>query len=283
MFNIANLITGSNMICGFIAIILALAGRIDIASLFIFLGAFLDFFDGFVARKIGVSGAMGKQLDSLADVITFGVAPGVITLVMIILGVDNSSLFAAEDATRVYQNDLTYYTYFQVSAWMQSLAYGVPNNFDASIKFLPFVAMIIPFLSMFRLAKFNVDERQTDRFHGLPTPLNTMFFMFFPLYFSLNVDNWEHQSKFIHWIFDCYTIAGIAVVMSLMMITDIPLIALKFKNFSWKDNKFRYLLVGKSLIIILIFQLWAIPIIVILYLILSIIDNYTTKKYEVQS
>lgn len=283
MFNLANLITGSNMLCGFIAIILALAGRIDIAPLFIFLGAVLDFFDGFVARKIGVSGAMGKQLDSLADVITFGVAPGVITLVMIVLGVDNSSLFTTEDATRVYQNDLTYYTYFQVSAWMQALVYNVPNNFDASIKFLPFVAMIIPFLSMFRLAKFNIDERQTDRFHGLPTPLNTMFFMFFPLYFSLNLDNWAHQGKFIHWIFDCYTIAGIAIVMSLMMITDIPLIALKFKNFSWKDNRFRYLLVGKSLIIILIFQLWAIPIIVILYLILSIIDNYTTKKYEVQS
>lgn len=283
MFNLANLITGSNMLCGFIAILLALAGRIDIAPFFIFLGAVLDFFDGFVARKIGVSGAMGKQLDSLADVITFGVAPGVITLVMIVLGVDNSSLFPAEDTTRVFQNDLTYYTYFQVSAWMQALVYNVPNNFDASIKFLPFVAMIIPFLSMFRLAKFNIDERQTDRFHGLPTPLNTMFFMFFPLYFSLNIENWAHQGKFIHWIFDCYTIAGIAVVMSLMMITDIPLIALKFKNFSWKDNKFRYLLVGKSLIIILIFQLWAIPIIVILYLILSIIDNYTTKKYEVQS
>ena len=283
MFNLANLITGSNMLCGFIAIILALAGRIDIAPLFIFLGAVLDFFDGFVARKIGVSGAMGKQLDSLADVITFGLAPGIITLVMIVLGVDTSSLFPVEDSARVYQNDLTYYTYFQVSAWMQALVYNVPNNFDASIKFLPFVAMIIPFLSMFRLAKFNIDERQTDRFHGLPTPLNTMFFMFFPLYFSLNIDNWAHQGKFIHWIFDCYTIAGIAVLMSLMMITDIPLIALKFKNFSWKDNKFRYLLVGKSLIIILIFQLWAIPIIVILYLILSIIDNYTTKKYEVQS
>jgi CDP-diacylglycerol--serine O-phosphatidyltransferase len=271
------------MLCGFIAIILALAGRIDLAPLFIFLGAVLDFFDGFVARKIGVSGAMGKQLDSLADVITFGLAPGIISLVMIVLGIDNSSLFPAEDSARVYQNDLTHYTYFQVSTWMQALVYNVPNNFDASIKFLPFVATIIPFLSMFRLAKFNIDERQTDRFHGLPTPLNTMFFMFFPLYFSLNVDNWAHQGKFIHWIFDCYTIAGIAIIMSLLMITDIPLIALKFKNFSWKDNKFRYLLVGKSLIIILIFQLWAIPIIVILYLILSIIDNYTTKKYEVQS
>lgn len=283
MFNLANLITGFNMLCGFIAIILALAGRIDLAPLFIFLGAVLDFFDGFVARKIGVSGALGKQLDSLADVITFGVAPGVITFVMIILGVDYSSLIPIGETSRVYQNDLTYYVYFQVSAWMQALFYGLPNNFDASIKFLPFVAMIIPFLSMFRLAKFNVDERQTDRFHGLPTPLNTMFFMFFPLYFSLNIDNWAHQNKFIYWIFDCYSITGIAVIMSFLMITDIPLIALKFKNFSWKDNKFRYLLVGKSLIIILVFQLWAIPIIVILYLILSIIDNYTTKKYEVQS
>ena len=76
---------------------------------------------------------------------------------------------------------------------------------------------------------------------------------------------------------------GLVGASSALMISDIPIIALKFKNFSWKDNKFRYLLVGKSLIIILVFQLWAIPIIVILYLILSIIDNYTTKKYEVQS
>lgn len=287
MFNLANLITGSNMLCGFIAIVLALAGRIDIAPLFIFLGAVLDFFDGFVARKIGVSGAMGKQLDSLADVITFGVAPGVIMLVMIIIGVDFEPLVKANEFISNHNinsiNIKTTYIPKQLTDWMKALFYDEPNYFDASIKFLPFVAMIIPFLSMFRLAKFNIDERQTDRFHGLPTPLNTMFFMFFPLYFSLNVDNWAHQGKFIHLIFDCYTIAGITVVMSLMMITDIPLIALKFKNFSWKDNKFRYLLVGKSLIIILIFQLWAIPIIVILYLILSIIDNYTTKKYEVQS
>jgi CDP-diacylglycerol--serine O-phosphatidyltransferase len=282
MFNLANLITGFNMLCGFIAIILALAGRIDLAPLFIFLGAVLDFFDGFVARKIGVSGVLGKQLDSLADVITFGVAPGVITFVMIILGVDYSAVIDLKMTNSVIDTQ-RFFAYNQIMAWFSALFYGFDNYFNSSIKFLPFVAMIIPFLSMFRLAKFNVDERQTDRFHGLPTPLNTMFFMFFPLYFSLNIDNWAHQNKFIYWIFDCYSITGIAVIMSFLMITDIPLIALKFKNFSWKDNKFRYLLVGKSLIIILVFQLWAIPIIVILYLILSIIDNYTTKKYEVQS
>lgn len=283
MFTVANILTAINMLCGFISVVLALAGRIDLAPIFIFLGAILDFFDGFVARKMGSSGRIGKQLDSLADLITFGLAPGVIMMVMIVLGVDYSSLFPNEDATRVYQNDLTYYVYFQVSAWMQALLYEVPNNFDASIKYLPFIAMVIPFFSMFRLAKFNVDERQTERFHGLPTPLNTLFFMFFPLFFSFNLHNWAHQSYLIHWIFDCYALVGITIVMSILMITDIPLIALKFKNFSWEDNKFRYLLVVKSLIIILVFHLWAIPIIVILYLILSIIENYTTKKYEIQS
>lgn len=283
MFNLANILTGLNMLSGFISIVLALAGRIDIAPLFILLGAILDFFDGFVARKLGVSAPIGKQLDSLADVVTFGIAPGVLTMVMIVLGVDWSSLIPLEGATKTYQNDLTYYVYLQISAWFQALFYNVPNNFDASIKFLPFVAMIIPFLSMFRLAKFNVDERQTDRFHGVPTPLNTIFFTFFPLYFYLNIDSWAHQGKFIHFLFDCYSISAIAVLMSLLMITDIPLLALKFKNFSWKENQFRYLLVGKSLIIILIFQLWAIPIIVILYLILSLIDNLSSKKNEIQS
>lgn len=268
------------MLCGFISIILALAGRIDIAPLFIFLGAFLDFFDGFAARKLGISGPMGKQLDSLADVITFGVAPGVLTLVMIVLGIDSSSLLLAGEATRTYQNDLTYYVYFQISAWIQALLYGVPNNYDASIKYLPFIAMIIPFLSMFRLAKFNVDERQSDRFFGVPTPLNSIFFTFFPLYFASHIGNWAHEGKLIHTIFDCYTISVITVVISLLMIVDLPLLALKFKNFSWKENKFRFLLVGKSLIIILLFHLWAIPIIVILYLILSLIENYSNKKLE---
>ena len=279
MFNLANIITGMNMLCGFISIILALSGRIDIAPLFIFGGAILDFFDGFVARKLGISGPMGKQLDSLADVITFGVAPGVLTLVMIVLGIDSSTLIPTEEITRTYQNDLTYYVYFQISAWIQALVYDVPNNYDASIKYLPFLAMIIPFLSMFRLAKFNVDERQSDRFFGVPTPLNSIFFTFFPLYFSSNLNNWAHEGKLIHSIFDCYTISIITVIISLLMIVDLPLLALKFKNFSWKDNKFRFLLVGNSLIIIVVFKLWAIPIIVILYLILSLIENYSNKKY----
>jgi CDP-diacylglycerol--serine O-phosphatidyltransferase len=284
MFNLANLFTAANMLCGFVSIILTLAGRIDIAPFFILGGAVLDFFDGFIARKLKIAGPMGKQLDSLADMITFGVAPGMLMLVMIILGIDISSLIPAEDGARVYQNDLSYFVYFQVAAWFQALVYEVPNNFDASIKFLPFVAMAIPFFSMFRLAKFNIDENQSDKFIGVPTPLNTIFFLFFPLYFAYNLQNWGHQPKFIHALFDCYTLSAISVLFSLLMVSNIPMIALKFKNWTWKDNYFRFSLIGISLIIIPLLTFWAIPIIVFLYLFLSLIENYQTKKKnEIQS
>jgi len=283
MFNLANLFTAANMLCGFVSIILTLAGRIDIAPFFIFGGAVLDFFDGFIARKLKIAGPLGKQLDSLADMVTFGIAPGMLMLVMIILGIDISSLIPMEDGSRVYQNDLSYFVYFQVAAWLQALVYEVPNNFDATIKYLPFVAMIIPFFSMFRLAKFNIDENQSDKFIGVPTPLNTIFFLFFPLYFAYNLQNWGHQPKFIHTLFDCYTLSGISIAFSLLMVSSIPMIALKFKNWSWKDNYFRYSLIGISLIIIPLLTFWAIPIIVFLYLFLSLIENYQTKKNEIQS
>ena len=284
MFNLANLFTAANMLCGFVAIILTLAGRIDIAPFFILGGAVLDFFDGFIARKLKIAGPMGKQLDSLADMITFGVAPGMLMLVMIILGIDISSLIPADDGARVYQNDLSYFVYFQVAAWFQALVYEVPNNFDASIKFLPFVSMAIPFFSMFRLAKFNIDENQSDKFIGVPTPLNTIFFLFFPLYFYNNLQNWGHQPKFIHALFDCYTLSAISVLFSLLMVSNIPMIALKFKNWTWKDNYFRFSIIGISLIIIPLLTFWAIPIIVFLYLFLSLIENYQTKKKnEIQS
>ena len=134
---------------------------------------------------------------------------------------------------------------------------------------------------MFRLAKFNIDKRQSERFRGVPTPLNTIFFLFFPLYFSFNLNQWEHQEKWILLLFDCYTLSAITVLFSVLMVTDIPLISLKFKTWTWNENKFRYILVGSSLIIIPLFWIWAILIIVFLYLLLSLIENYQLKKHEV--
>ncbi|MCX6197337.1 MAG: CDP-alcohol phosphatidyltransferase family protein, partial [Flavobacteriia bacterium] len=240
-----------------------------------------DFLDGFIARKMNLQGELGKQLDSLADMVTFGIAPGIIMLVMIVIGIDFSALLSKESGTNFQNTELSYYAFIQIWDWIQALIYGVPNDFDASIKYLPFIALIIPFFSMFRLAKFNLDKRQSDRFRGVPTPLNTIFFLFFPLYFSLNLNQWEHQEKWILLLFDCYTLSAITVLFSVLMVTDIPLISLKFKTWTWNENKFRYILVGSSLIIILLFWIWAILIIVFLYLLLSLIENYQLKKHEV--
>ena len=281
MFNIPNLFTAANMLCGFVSIILALFGRIDLAPLFILAAVVFDFLDGFIARKMNLQGELGKQLDSLADMVTFGIAPGIIMLVMIVIGIDFSTLLSKESGTNFQNTELSYYAFIQIWDWIQALIYGVPNDFDASIKYLPFIALIIPFFSMFRLAKFNLDKRQSDRFRGVPTPLNTIFFLFFPLYFSLNLNQWEHQEKWILILFDCYTLSAITVLFSVLMVTDIPLISLKFKTWTWNENKFRYILVGSSLIIIPLFWIWAILIIVFLYLLLSLIENYQLKKHEV--
>ena len=281
MFNIPNLFTAANMLCGFVSIILALFGRIDLAPLFILAAVVFDFLDGFIARKMNLQGELGKQLDSLADMVTFGIAPGIIMLVMIVIGIDFSALLSKESGTNFQNTELSYYAFIQIWDWIQALIYGVPNDFDASIKYLPFIALIIPFFSMFRLAKFNLDKRQSDRFRGVPTPLNTIFFLFFPLYFSVNLNQWEHQEKWILLLFDCYTLSAITVLFSVLMVTDIPLISLKFKTWTWNENKFRYILVGSSLIIIPLFWIWAILIIVFLYLLLSLIENYQLKKHEV--
>jgi CDP-diacylglycerol---serine O-phosphatidyltransferase len=281
MFNIPNLLTGGNMLCGCLAILLALFGRIDLAPLLIFIAFVFDFLDGFVARKLKNQGEMGKQLDSLADMVTFGIAPGVIMMIMIIVGIDSSALVSNQTGAIAQNTDVQYYVFFEIWSWMQALVYDVPNNFDASIKFLPFIALIIPFLAMFRLAKFNLDKTQDDRFRGVPTPMNTLFFLFFPLFFSLNLNQWEHQDKLIFIIFDCYSLSVITVLFSLLMIIDTPLISLKFKTWNWPENKFRYILIVSSLIIIFIFWIWSIIIIVFLYIILSMIENLQIKRNEI--
>lgn len=281
MFNIPNLFTACNMLCGVIAIFCAFAGRIDIAPYFIFLAAILDFFDGFLARLLKQQGELGKQLDSLADMISFGLAPGIIVLFMLVFSVMGHQIVFF-DGFQEMNIPMTQKFYLAAQAWEMNLfinqvppAYGALDNFQ---KFIPFVALIIPFFSMFRLAKFNIDTRQSESFIGLPTPANTIFFMAFPLLINQYgaTKGWEHD--LIMWLIQPAVFIPVIVIMSLLLVAEIPLFALKFKSFKWNGNQIRYLFLITCLILIPTLLVWSIPIIVLLYIVLSVIENILKKK-----
>ena len=292
MFNIPNLITACNMLCGVFAIILAFAGRIDIAPYFIFLAAVLDFFDGFAARMLKQQGELGKQLDSLADMISFGLAPGILMMVVLVISVSENEMMNffrgwpmgidmhdfKMDSLR-NESVFTAFTSVEMSSWMGNIA-ALKN-----INWLPFLGLIIPFFSLFRLAKFNIDTRQSESFIGLPTPANTIFFMAFPLLLAQygGTTGWEHD--LIMWLIQPIVLIPIIVVMSLLLVSELPLFALKFKHFKWKGNGTRYVFLISCGILISTLLIWSIPIIVLLYLLLSFIQHILRKNrtHEIQS
>lgn len=292
MFNIPNLFTASNMLCGVFAIILAFAGRIDIAPYFIFLAAILDFFDGFLARILKQQGELGKQLDSLADMISFGLAPGIIIMIILVISTSSPSMFelyrslgAEFGVPDVKVNSSVNKTDFAIFALMDLTNWGTNIGTLRNPNWLPFTALIIPFFSMFRLAKFNIDTRQSESFIGLPTPANTIFFMAFPLLFAQyeGTTGWEHD--LILWLIQPVVLIPIIVVMSLLLVAELPLFALKFKSFNWKGNEIRYIFLISCGILISTLLIWSVPIIVLLYLLLSFIQHILRKNraHEIQS
>ena len=209
------------------------------------------------------------------SVVSFGVAPGIFMMVMIVLGVDYSALIDLK-LTNSVADTQKYFVFNQIMAWFASLSYDVNNSFNASIKFLPFTALIIPFFSMFRLAKFNIDTRQSESFIGLPTPANTIFFTSFPLLISYYY-NAGVESNVLNQVLTPWVLIAITLIMSLLLIAELPLFSLKFKHFKWKGNEIKFIFLGCCLILIPILFAWAIPIIIILYLILSVIENKRKK------
>ncbi|MFN5417710.1 MAG: CDP-alcohol phosphatidyltransferase family protein [Flavobacteriia bacterium] len=266
MFNIPNLLTASNMLCGILSILLSLSGRIDLAPYPIFLGAIFDFLDGFMARILKQQGELGKQLDSLADMITFGLAPGIMMFVILLkISVDkNLSL------------ECTECEYLSFSTWIDV----VLRKFHFEVLF----ALLIPVFSMFRLAKFNLDTRQSESFIGVPTPANTIFFCMFPLILVQDFAVGSFQFQVREFIMQVWVLIPIIVIMSILLISEIPLFSLKFKHFKWKGNEIRFIFLITCSLLIPLTRFWSMGIIVLLYLILSIIENILkTKKHEIQS
>lgn len=216
---IPNAITCGNVLCGCLGIVLASKGELVTAVYCMALGMVFDFADGLAARLLKAYSELGKQLDSLADMVTFGVLPGFI----------------------LYQLLL-------------------PNN----TRVLAYLAFIYPVFAAIRLAKFNIDTRQTDHFIGLPTPAAALFAGSLPL---ILVQNPELGVFIKHPI----TLIVITMVLSLMLIANIRLFSLKFKSFGWQTNQLRYVFLLLSLSVFVIFKFLAIPIILLSYIVLSMI------------
>ena len=241
---IPNAITLLNLLCGCISIYFATKGDLMDAGIFIFLGGVFDFCDGLVARLLRVQSALGVQLDSLADMVTFGVAPGFIALR--ILGTD------------------------------------VPS-------FLYVIPFLIPIFSAYRLAKFNIDTRQTTSFIGLPTPANALIWA--SLAFLPAVKEGGFPWKFFcddfykclaGFLGNPYVIILLVIVLSVLLVTEIPLFALKFKNLKDKENLPKWIFLGLSVILFILLSVIAFPFIILLYIILSLIFN-KRNNHEIHS
>jgi len=267
MFNIPNLLTASNMLCGIFSILLSVSGRIDLAPYPIFLGALFDFLDGFVARLLKQQGELGKQLDSLADMVTFGLAPGIMMFVL---------LLNLTDSTHIFLGD-TVLNFLQFESWI--------NIVLRQQHYEVLAALLIPVFSMFRLAKFNIDTRQSESFIGVPTPANTIFFCMFPLILVQDFEQGSFSYVVREFVLQTWVLIPIIVIMSVLLISEIPLFSLKFKHFKWKGNELRFGFLITCLLLIVLTRFWSLGIIVILYLLLSLIENYfiKNKQHEIQS
>ena len=254
--NIPNAITSGNLLCGCLAIVKAFEGDLVWAAYLVGIALILDFFDGFTARLLNVSSPIGKDLDSLADMVTFGVVPGIVMFKMI-------------ETTRI----------LNMSVGMEIPGVASVAN-ENSIYWPSYFAFVIPVFSAIRLAKFNNDSRQSDSFIGLPTPANAMVICALPLIFNIDRSflSKEYLSEFAGFILNPYVLCFISCLLSLLLVAELPLIALKFKNFGWPDNKIRFVFLGLSVVFLAVFQFAGIPIVIILYILLSIVNNLFLKK-----
>jgi CDP-diacylglycerol---serine O-phosphatidyltransferase len=260
--HIPNFLTCCNLLCGCLGIIFCLSefssrsilSNLCFAAVLIFIACVFDFLDGFIARLLKVQSPIGKELDSLADVVTFGVLPGMILFKLF-------SDFSPE--IQIYTN----------------------------IYELSFIALLIPVFSALRLAKFNIDIRQSESFIGVPTPANAILIASLPLIVNSRLPDFYNLpvpplagidlgffDPIISFILNPFFLTGLTLLMSYLLVAELPLFALKFKNFKWAGNEIRFVFLGMSVLLLIALKWLGIPIIIFLYIILSVVDNLILKK-----
>lgn len=228
---IPNTFTLANLFSGCLAVLFAVNDRMEYAALFVAIGIFFDFFDGFFARKLKVTSELGLQLDSLADMVTSGLVPGIVM--------------------------------YQLLNQAGALPWG--EDHLTATPTLGWFGLAITLASAYRLAKFNIDERQTSSFIGLPTPANAIFILSIPLIVIFE------EYAFAKALFtNPYILLVITALSCILLNANLALFALKFKNYSWADNKKRYVFLILCIALLLLLKFLAVPVIIILYILISI-------------
>ncbi|MFV0541217.1 MAG: CDP-alcohol phosphatidyltransferase family protein [Aestuariibaculum sp.] len=235
---IPNAITLLNLFCGCIAAILAVNNNFSAAALFVFLGIFFDFFDGLAARKLNVQSELGIQLDSLADMVTSGLVPGIVMYKLLLMATGEIEI---------------------TTHW---------DMLDVNLKLLPLLGLCVTLGSAYRLAKFNIDEEQKNYFKGLPTPANALLILSLPL-----ILEFQNSDAINTIIINKWTLLLLTLLSCYLLNANIKLFALKFKDWSLKNNVLRYGFIVLCAVLLLTLKFIAIPIIILTYIILSVLNR----------
>ena len=233
---IPNFITSMNLVSGSLAVFLGIEGELGWAAFLIIAAAVFDFLDGMSAHLLKSYSDIGKQLDSLADLVSFGLAPAAILMSMLQLSMFGINL----PITSISASPLQWILLFSV--------------------------VLIPVAGAFRLAKFNIDTRQGESFLGLPIPSNALFFASLAL-----IIEFSHNPVIMKIILNRFNLVTVLVLFSALMLSEIPMFSLKFKHLKWQGNQTRFLFIALCLILLITLKLYALPLIIISYILISLI------------
>ena len=242
-FWVPNAITALNLVCGSLAVFFAVDGQLGWAAVFILSAAVFDFLDGFAARLLKAYSSIGKELDSLADMISFGLAPAAMVFTML-----EFTLFGKNQP--IQDIDATW------SQWI-----------------VLYTSLLIPIAGAFRLAKFNTDDRQSEQFLGMPIPANAIFFASLGLILELGTNQAIPAI-----ILNKYMLLASVFICSFLMVSELPMFSMKFKNLHLKENALRFLFLGITVLMLIFLQVYALPLIIIWYVSLSAITYLSGLK-----
>ncbi|NNL79562.1 MAG: phosphatidylserine synthase [Flavobacteriaceae bacterium] len=238
--HIPNLVTLLNLLSGCIAVVFAMNGELHIAAFFVLLGILFDYLDGFLAKILDARSELGLHLDSLADVVTSGLVPGIVMFKLL-----------------------------KLSGPDWSISESVKTGFDFSMdSIIPFFGLFIVLAAAYRLAKFNVSTDQTNHFYGIPTPANALLIISFPL-----ILEYQNNDLMNGLILNRWFLLGITLASCILMNARLKMLAMKFSNWSFKDNAARYMLIVLAIVLLAIFQFSAIPLIILAYIVISLLNR----------